>query len=177
MQHETPEELAARQAPVQIRRDLPEDSGLDGRLVAVSPELLVVAEWRDFLPYGFTAVRRRDVTCVHGTPAVERHARWIDESGQDGTQGASPAFRPSGWEELLRELRGRGEWVVVEDELAEDPLFLLGPIVDVTPEAVTLDAVDVELSRRDREQVEFERITLVSWGGPYVRMYQRQSER
>lgn len=177
MEQEPPEQLAARFAPVEIRREMAGEPGLDGRLVAVSPELLVIAEWRDFLPHGFVAVRRRDVTCVHGSPAVELHARWIEESGQDGTQGASPAIRPSGWEELFRRLQREGEWVVVEDELAEDPLFLLGPIVAVTPGTVTLDAVDVELSRRDREQVEFERITSVRWGGPYVRMYRRQSER
>ena len=143
--------------------------------VLLSAELAVLAKECDFTLDGYVALALRDVTQIEQYDDNDFCRRVFAGEGVYQS-AAAPGFSGCrNWRELLAGIRDAfGGWLSVECESASDTLFYVGVIAELTESCLYLRRVDADGTWHDTPSpVPYEDITLVSFGGNYLRVYSK----
>ena len=159
---------------VVVYRDKLEGAFYGGIPVAQSRELLVLAREQEFQLDGWVALRQKDVTLVEQYDDNDFCRRVLEGEGVYG-QAKAPGGGCRDWRELLDGIRKahRG-WATVECEAPEEMLFFVGVITAVDENYLMMRRVDADGSwHPDETTVPLQDITAVSFGGRYLRIYEK----
>lgn len=164
---------------VRLTRGFPSDPMHNGFVLALGREWVLLQQFHDFYPEGYTALRVRDITEVR-SGEYERH--WERMLAAEGLldQIAVPGdVSLDDIPQLLKALQRRGQNVIVEcedsDEDAED--FYIGQILSVEEDSVCFAHFD-GLGRWDDAPyaIAFGEITQVQFETPYVQTFSKYLE-
>jgi len=164
---------------VRLTRGFASEPLHNGFVLALGREWVLLQQFHDFYPEGYTAVRVRDITDVR-SGEYERHwERMLAGEGQFD-RITDPGDVPlDNIPQLLQELQRRGQNVIVEcedpDEDIED--FYIGQILSVDEESVCFANFD-GLGRWDEapDTIPFGEITKVQFETPYVQTFSKYLE-
>jgi hypothetical protein len=171
--------LVGTRKKVRLTRGFPSEPRHNGFVLALGREWVLVHQFHDFYPEGFTALRVRDITEVR-SGEYERHwERMLAAEGMlDGV--VTPDDIPlDDVRHLLTTLQRRGQNVIVEcedpDEDVED--FYIGQILSVDEGSVCFANFD-GLGQWDDtpHAIPFEKVTKVQLNTPYLRTFSKYLE-
>lgn len=143
--------------------------------VMLSRELLVLAKERDFALDGYVAVALRDITMLEQYDDNDFCRRALEGEGVY-QKAAVPALRSAeNWKTLLEGIKSAfGGWVSVECENGDDSLLFIGKIASLDERYLYLNRVDADGSwHKKPEAVAYDEMTLISFGGDYLRVFQK----
>lgn len=159
---------------VRITRGLPSEPLINGFVLGLGAELVMLHVFHDFIPDGYAVVRLDDIVGVRSGP-YERHTEAIlrAEGLLDGLDRPCP-WSLGGFAEVLRS--HVGEPVIVECEDEDEPVtdFYLGPVLSVDAEICTLANLDALGAWDDApDRIPLETITRVQLQTPYLETFMR----
>jgi hypothetical protein len=164
---------------VRVSRSISSEPQHNGFVLAVGRDLVLLQQFHDFYPEGYTALRVRDITDIR-SGEYERHwERMLAGEGILDRVGAPDDVPLQDVPELLRALQRRGDNVIVECEDAEENIedFYIGRILSVDDDSLCFANFDA-LGRWDEapDTIPFEEITKVQFETPYVRTFSKYLE-
>lgn len=164
-----------RRESVKISRREHEDVGVYGFPLAVSAQLVLLREVRDFDVDGFTVLRLADIVAVRSGASERFVERALRDSGELAT--ARPGRRPltiGTWKDVFQALAATAEVVTVECEPTEEDEFLVGKVVGLSPDAVGIHHFDsTAVWDSSPIVVPFGAVRRVSFGTRYTRVFAR----
>ncbi len=153
----------------QICRYSVDPDALYGIVFAESEELILIAKEYDFFVDGFQVVRKKDISEIESTESTKYTYKLLHREGLL-RDIECPIKDISGWRSVFSQL-GEGEFVIVEDEVADD--MLIGPITEVGPESVALRYFDGQGKWREESRIDYSDITSLQFRCNYVRVHQK----
>ena len=164
---------------VRLTRGFPSEALHNGFVLALGREWVLLQQFHDFYPEGYTALRVRDVTDVR-SGEYERHwERMLAAEGLLDRITAAGDVPLDDTPQLLKALHQRGRNVIVEcedpDEDVED--FYIGQILSVDEDSMCFANFD-GLGRWDDtpHTIPFVEITKVQFETPYVQTFSKYLE-
>jgi hypothetical protein len=158
----------------------PAATRVEGVPLAVGRGLVLMRTVQDFDVDGYQVVARHAVNRVRSDEHERFLERVLRDEGQlrrlraGASQRAKPTLPLSGWRGLCRTLEEREELVIVECEGRETDSFLIGPIVAVTSELVSIHHFDATaVWDLAPTTISFGDITRVRFGERYTQVYAR----
>lgn len=167
-----------RYRKVRVERDIPDTAYLNGYVLDMSDELLMIAAFHDFHPEGATIVRMRDIASVRSN---EYERKWDSMLAAEGLLDAvGTSFQPKldDMPTLLEDLRVHRRPLITEaEDLSDDDdgwSFLIGYIDRIDEEACWLRHFD-GLGRWKKlpAGMALEDITAVQIETPYIETFLR----
>lgn len=171
------QELARRQAPVRIERDVADAARMHGIALDVGPELLLVALLDDFLLDGYAVLPLRDLEDVRSTDVDELHASWMRDADRLTEVAPTFEFDLSGYPGVFRSVRAAGLLVTAECEEDCCDSFVLGRVQRVNRKSVTIEYLDVRAAWDSPVNVAYDDLTRVTFGNRYMAMLHRHAHR
>jgi hypothetical protein len=172
------DDTIARQAYLMVERRLPGEPRLHGYVLARSDRLLLLHRFHDFHHDGWIIVRIEDVTEVESENDTRRF--FADIHHAEGLLPAMPPFPINLWtmQTVAKALQAQTRLVIIESETmdAEEDDFILGHILGVDDEAVTVRPMDARGHWMEVEQVELGAITQIGIETPYLLMFAKHGD-
>lgn len=162
---------------VNIRREGIDSKSMQGVLLDCSDSLVLLQYIYDFRLDGYMLLRRCDLSEV-GCRSTDRFQRELLET--EGVFGGIDFdFRvPIHSFEAFLQSRGEEEILVIEDELGEDPDFLIGTVAGVDAEAVEIrHFTGIARLVEPLPRLAIDRITCCQMSTSYIGFYQRHFDR
>ncbi len=160
---------AQARALVTLQRNLDGVETVEGFVLAVGKELVLLHVVDDFHLDGYRIVPRSQVERARHS-AVERYRAAILRAEKVlGRIGIEGEIDLTDWNATFKSLKARGENVIVEDEREESEEFVIGRIERVNKKSAAIRGFDA-LGRWDAETTRFKYVdvTSVTFGGEYV---------
>jgi hypothetical protein len=171
--------LVVTRKKVRLTRGFASEPLLSGFVLALGREWVLLQQFHDFYPEGYSALRVRDITNVR-SGEYERHwERMLAGEGLFDRITAAVDVPLDDIPQLLQGLQRRGQNVIVEcedpDEDIED--FYIGQILSVDEDSVCFANFD-GLGRWDDapDTIPFGEITKVQFETPYVQTFSKYLE-
>ena len=151
-----------------VNREIIDTFSLYGYPVRSKGELAVMLFVYDFMPDGFKIIRKRDITEVYGGKE-ERFLDKVVKSEHPELEIIAPSLKIDSMRALCEDLMQKSQIVTVECEDFEENIILIGQIVNVNKNVVTMKTFDgLGVWDDEMASVELEDITCVSIGNSYV---------
>ena len=164
---------------VRLTRGFASEPLHNGFVLALGREWVLLQQFHDFYPEGYTALRVRDITNVRAGEYERHWERMFAAEGlldQIGVPGALPLDETS---RMLTALQQRDQNVIVECEHSDEDMeeFHIGQILSVDAGSVGFANFDA-LGRWDDAPhvIPLRKITTVQFETPYVRTFSRYLE-
>lgn len=162
---------------VNIRREGIDSNSIQGVLLDCSDSLVLIQYIYDFRLDGYMLLRRCDLSEVSCRSTDRFQKELLEAEGVFGQIDFS--FRvPVHSFEVFLQSRGEDEIIIVEDESADDPEFLIGPIANMDKDTVEIGHfTGIARLVEPLPRIAMERITCCQMDTNYIRFYQRYFER
>ena len=151
------------------RKEL-DPNNLYGFVLGKNSELTYLILEYDFKLDGYQIIRTDDLTTFSTSDTNKYCAAIMKREGllKDYPQ---PAIQLDSWHTVFQSLKKMDFFIIVEDENEDD--FMIGPIVRVNKQSVTIRYFDSVGEWKDAENIRYEDITSVKFGDNYSRMHQK----
>ncbi|TLD72773.1 hypothetical protein FEM03_01485 [Phragmitibacter flavus] len=158
-------------ALVSIRRDECDDRKLQGFIVDFSESLILLQYVYDFRVDGRLLLRIEDITDMESTETDQFQKQLLLEEGDFEKIDFSRKQPISSYDAYLLSLP-RNEIVILEDELAEDPEFLIGTLMFADDQIATVRFFNGAAKWKDQpSDIEIKRITCCQTRNNYINYY------
>lgn len=171
-------QFALDQSLVSIRRDSIDEHSIQGFVLAVTDELLLIQYVYDFHLDGLMVLRTQDVSNIKCDATNKFQKDLLISEQLLQRVPFEKSFDLSSWRSILSHLAKQYKLVIVEDELAQEPEFIIGRLHSVSNSLVSVkyfsgtgdwDETPTELPTN--------RITSCQVDTNYLNVYQRHFER
>ena len=162
---------------VSIRRDGCDDRKIQAFVIHFSGTLVLLQYIYDFHVDGILLLRLADITSIEATATDEFQKRLLIQEG--GFAKIDFGYRPpiSSYDVFLRSLPDE-EIVILEDEVADDPEFIIGTLQSVDVDEVSIRFFTGAANWEDEPSViEIARITSCQIKTNYINFYARHFAR
>lgn len=162
---------------VAIRRDEIDDNKIQGFVLCVSNELVLFQYIYDFHLDGLMLLRIRDITDLNVSKTERFQKELLVEEGF--FEKIDFELRPpiSSYEAFLRSLP-EDELVILEDEIAEEPEFLIGPVLSIDGGEISIRFFTGAANwEKEPRVIEISEVTSCQVGSNYLWFYARYFER
>jgi hypothetical protein len=159
-----------------LTRPYPSHAYLNGFVVALGYEWVLLQNFHDFHPEGYVALRVRDVTDIRSDEHERLWERMLAGEGLIDRIPIPDDVRLSDASDLLESLQERGRYVIVESEDPDEDLrdFHIGLILSVDADSVCLAHFDGLGVWDDAPHViPFDEITKVQIEAPYAQIFSK----
>lgn len=164
-------------ALVSIRRDGIDDQSIQGFVVAFSGTLLLLQYIYDFHLDGRLLLRAADITAIKATATDEFQKELLVEEGDFDKIDFSCNPPISSYDVFLRSLP-QNEIVILEDEAADDPVFIIGTLISVDERQVSVRYFTGAANwKKEASIIEIDRITSCQTDTNYINFYARHFSR
>ena len=164
--------LVGRPKKVQNTRAYPDEPTHNGFVLGLGRDLVLLQQFHDFYPEGFTALRVADIKRVRSGVHERFWERMFRGEGLMGLVGISHNMPLDDFRSLLAALRSLGQNVIVESEhrkTAEHDDFSIGRVVALDDESVSLLNFDpLGVWEDDPSVIDLGDITKVQFDTPYI---------
>lgn len=163
---------------VSIYRTGIDDSQIQGFVLAVSSELVLIQYVYDFRLDGLMALRTEDITQVELTATNSLQKKLIFEEGLGAQVPFSFEFDVRSWRTLIAQLTLRHALMIVECEAGEINEFLIGRVVQTEGDSLQIEHFTGAANWAGSPSlVSYRDITCCQVGNNYANVYQRHFER
>jgi hypothetical protein len=155
-----------------ITRGYPSEPTCNGFVLGLGRDLVLLQQFHDFYPEGYTALRIADIKRVRSGERERFRETMFRGEGLMEQIGISYEVPLGDYRSLLAALYGRRQHVIVECEdrktTANDEFFI-GRIIDVRDETVSIRYFD-SMGRWDEEPcvIDYEDVTKIQFDTPYI---------
>jgi hypothetical protein len=157
---------------VYLTRGFPGDPSHSGFVLGLGRDLVLLHQFHDFYPEGYTALRVNDIKRVRSGEHERFWDRMIRGEGLMKHVGIAYEVPLDDYESLLTALHERGQHVIVECEnrnTADYDDFFIGRIVAMDNDSVSLLSFDSMGSWDDEpSNIAFSDITQIQFDTPYI---------
>lgn len=172
-------EFVDARTKVRLTRGFPSEPLHNGFVLALGREWVLLHQFHDFYPEGYTAIRVKDITDIR-SGEYERHwERMLAAEGLLDKVAVHNGVSLENVSQMLRSLQAFGHNVIVEcEDRAEDVEdFYIGQILSVDEDSVSFANFD-GLGHWDDlpDAIPFEEITKVQFDTPYVQTFSKYLE-
>lgn len=165
------------QTLVSIRRDRLDDRKIQAFVLHVSDTLVLLRYVYDFHLDGLMLLRIQDITNIKTTATDEFQKRLLIEEGLFEYVGFGHHPPIGSYDTFLRSLP-KDQTVILEDEIAEDPDFIIGTVIAVDTQAVSIRYFTGAANWEDGPScIEIDRITSCQTDTNYTNFYARHFSR
>jgi hypothetical protein len=156
----------------QITRGYPGEPSHIGFVLGLGRDLVLLHQFHDFYPEGYTALRVADVKRVRSGEHERFWEAMFRGEGLLERVGIPYEVPLDDFRSLLAALHGRGQHVIIECEdrkTSEDDEFFIGRIIDLGDEAVSIRYFD-SMGRWDEKPcvIDYGDITKIQFDTPYI---------
>jgi hypothetical protein len=162
---------------VDIRREGIDSRSMQAVLLGCSDSLLLVQYVYDFRLNGYMLLRRCDLSEVRCRSTDRFQKELLETEGVFGQINFGFGVPIQSFEAFLQS-RGEHEIIIVQDEAADDPEFLIGTVAGVDADAVEIrHFTGIARVEEPYPRIAMDRITCCQMGTDYIRFYQRHFNR
>lgn len=164
--------LVGQSRKARLTRGYPGEPAHNGFVLGLGEELVLLHQFHDFYPEGYTALRVADIKRVRSGEHERFWERMFRGEGLMDRVGIPYEVPLDDFRSLLAALQRRGQHVIVECEdrrAADDDDFFIGRVVALDEEAVSILNFD-PLGRWDEQPciVLYRDVTKVQFDTPYI---------
>ena len=164
--------LVGQPKKVRITRGFPGEPIHNGFVLGLGRDLVLLHQFHDFYPEGYTALRVADIKRVRSGEHERFWERMFRGEGLMGRVGIPYEVPLDDFRSLLTALHGRGQHVIIEcegRETEDDDDFFIGRVVSLDDESVSVLYFD-SLGTWDDEPsvIDYADITKVQFDTPYI---------
>ena len=164
---------------VRLTRPFPGEPRHNGFILGVGRDLVLVQQFHDFHPEGYTALRVKDITGIRSGKYERLWERMLAEEGILGRVGIPYDVPLQDITVLLKALQQRGDNIIVECEDVKEDLddFYLGQILSIDSDSLCFAHFNA-LGRWDKDPhtIPLEKITKLQFDTPYVQTFSKYLE-
>lgn len=165
--------LRARQELISIRREKCEDRSLQGFIIGVSSEMLLIQHIYDFYLDGLILLRIADISEIITDETEELQKHMLIEEGDFAKIPFDASLDISSYVAFLKSLAS-SEIIILEDELADDPVFLIGEFSGVDGSRICIRYFNGAAEWDDQpSEIETERVTCCRVRSNYINYYSK----
>jgi hypothetical protein len=162
---------------VSIRRDRCDDRKMQAFVLHYSDALVLLRYVYDFHLDGLLLFRMQDISSIETSATDDFQRQLLIEEGLFDEVGFGARPPISSYDTFLRSLPER-EIVILEDELADDPDFIMGRIISVDDRVASVRCFSGVASWfEEPASIEIEQITSCQTGTNYIHFYARHFTR
>lgn len=153
-----------------IERSEFDPHNLYGYVIAKNDFLTLIAIEYDFLMDGYCILVNEDITKMK-TTSTTRHCSNIMRKEGLLKDIDLPEINIDSWQSVFRSIKKLDEFVIIEDEF--DELFLIGPIVRINKQSVTIRHFDGVGQWQGLRNIRYEDITIVKFACRYIQYHRK----
>jgi hypothetical protein len=170
-------EIVGAHKRVQVTRPYPGDPLLNGFVVGMSKKLLLLHDFFDFTPIGYTAIRLADICSCRSGKYERKCEQMLEVEGILDRVGINYEVDLSSTHSLLESLQRRGQNIIVECEYEDDSdrdAFFIGQITELEKRFVRFRHFDETGNWEDGEyRIPFYAITQIEFDTVYVNTFSK----
>jgi hypothetical protein len=163
---------------ISIRREHLDSNSIQGFILGLSDELLLLQYVYDFNLDGLLVIRKADITDVNcrATDAFQKQLLITEGLFQQIPFGK--CYNLEDWKSIISQLWRQFKFVIVEDEHGETKEFLIGEVQKITKKGISLRYFSGAGNwNEELKKLLFSRITSCQVNTNYLNVYQRYFER
>jgi hypothetical protein len=164
---------------VHLTRPFPSEPQHNGFILGVGRDLVLLQQFHDFYPEGYTALRVRDISGIRSGKYERFWEHMLAREGILKRVGIPYDVPLQDFTVLLKALHQRGDNIIVECEDAEEGVedFYIGQILSVESASLCFANFDA-LGRWDKDAhtIPLEEITTLQFDTPYVQTFSKYLE-
>lgn len=163
---------------VSIRRSKIDDQSIQGFILAFSDDLFVIQYVYDFRLDGLMVLRTADITEIKcgATNELQTQLLAAEQLLQQIPFGSR--FDLQNWKSILTQLSQQHGILILEDELNEDQLFLIGKVQKITSKSAQVLYFSGAGNWDEKpSKLSFSNITTCQVDNNYINVYQRYFDR
>ena len=159
-------------ALVSISREGVDSHSIQCFVLAASAELVLLQYIYDFQIDGLMVLRRADLSEMRRSDTDVFQQRLMAEYGLLKSVAFDLQIDITNWRSVIQQLAGQYPLMILESELAEEPDFLIGRVVDVSGTGVNMHAFSGTARWFDGiDFMAFDEITSCQVDTPYINAY------
>ncbi|MDG9666927.1 hypothetical protein [Hahella sp. CR1] len=163
---------------VSIERDEVDENCLQAFVLDYSDELVLLQYVYDFNLDGLMVIRMGDITDVYMGAINILQTQMLKEEGLYEKVEFDIQCDLSNWRTTLSTLGQRYDYLILEDENPQDPMFLMGKLAEVSDDYVLANGFDGEgLWDDEATELGYDEITAMKVNNNYINFYKRYFER
>ena len=172
------EKLKQSQTLVSIRRESIDGLRIQGFILAYSKELILIQYVYDFNLDGLMVLRRSDISEIDADKTDIFQTQILKDEGLFSEVDFQKEYDVKDWRTVLNTVGKEYGLVIIEDEVSEDPEFLLGKIQDIKNDSVSILGFTGAASwHEEPTEISYEDISSFQAGNNYLMMYKKYFER
>ena len=172
------EKLKKSQTLASIRRESIDGLRIQGFVLAYSKDLILIQYVYDFNVDGIMVLRRSDISEIDTDKTDIFQTQILKDEGLFAEVDFQKEYDVKDWPTVLNSVGKDYGLVIVEDEISEDPEFLLGEIQDIKNNSVSiLGFTGAANWHKEPTEINYEDISSFQAGNNYSKMYKRYFER
>lgn len=172
--------VASDKRMVRIVRSLPGEPYENGFVVGVGEELVLLHQFHDFYPEGYTAMLLEDIQDIRCEKRNQLFRNIIRSEGICTDYSLEHIIDLRSVELLMKSLFGRYDFVILECESrvwAEEDDYYIGRILSVDEERTVLKCFDSEGVWDSRStSVQHRDVSKIEFDSPYINLFSRHLE-
>ncbi|MDF7809561.1 hypothetical protein P4E94_19140 [Pontiellaceae bacterium B12219] len=172
------ESYKTSQTLVTIKREKIDGNKIQGFILAYSDELILIQYVYDFNLDGLMVLRISDITSLESTKTDVFQTQILKDEDLYSKITFSSKYDVQSWHSVLSTLGKEYEYIIIEDEDPEFPIFMLGALKKIGNESVSiLEFTGTARWQTELSQMCFENISSFQVGNNYSNIYRRYFER
>ncbi len=167
-------EFMNNQQFVSIYRDKIDDHSIEGFILGVSDELLLLQYIYDFNLDGLMILRLSDITEIKSNETAKFQKQLLIQERIFEKIDFNFKLNIENWKTALTQLLSMFEYFIIEDEEAEEPVFLIGKVLKIGKSDVNFEYF-TGTGNWDEKPIKlpFKNITSCQVNSNYLNVYQR----
>jgi hypothetical protein len=167
-------EFMREQKLVSIRRHKIDPNSIQGFILALSDELVLLQYVYDFNLDGLMVLRLSDISEIKCSATDEFQKQLLIDEQLFNKINFSSKFTVENWKTTLTQLSSHYDYCILEDEEPEEPIFLIGKIQKIGKTDVSLTYFSGTGNRDEKpSKLPFKKISSYQVNTNYLNVYQR----
>lgn len=170
--------LKENQTLVSIQREAIDENKTQGFILAFSKRLILIQYISDFRLDGLMVLRRSDISCIESTETDLFQTQILKEEGLFSQIKFTGEYLVEDWPAVFSTIVKESVFIILENEAASFPVFLIGKIQDIGDSSVSVLCFDGEANWDDElTEMNFDDISAFQAGDNYSLTYQNYFQR
>jgi hypothetical protein len=167
-------EFMQEQKLVSIRRDKIDSSSIQGFILELSDELVLLQYVYDFNLDGLMILRFSDITEIKCSATEELQKQLLIEEQLFKKIDFGFKFNTENWKTILTQLSSHYDYCILEDEEPDEPIFLIGKIQKIGKSDVSINYFSGAGNWDEKpSKLAFNKISSCQVNTNYLNVYQR----
>lgn len=161
---------------VQVRRDFIDDEAhINGFILDYSEDFILVQAEEDFRLTGYSIIHKDKFDSIQFDEIDNTVKKILKKEGiLDAEYGIKKKIDLTDWKSIFKNLKKLNFHVIVECEDKDEPVFIIGPIVEIEDKTVSIHNYDATgVFDKKATKVKYKDITIVKFDERYANVFSK----